>query len=107
MLSFALNAQRPITPDGAVLYAKTLGCDVRDFSSRIADLIGSVTGGFQQPQDLSDLRRFKRALVQRLCDLVESINDVGVSELIGEAKQLVRTHPLVIKTKRANKKNTA
>lgn len=92
MLSFNLRAQRPITPDGAVLYAKTLGCAVRDFSPRVADLL-IYTSDKLSPIDIESISQHSRILVNQLCDLAKQIHNDGLRDLIGQAKQLVKSHP--------------
>ncbi len=103
MLSFVLRAKRPIPPDGAKLYAKTLGCPVSAFSPRVAELIGETEEQERDKQAATGFTpKHSRKLVQRLCVIAESISNDGLLYLIGKAEEIARTYPLEGKAKRAS-----
>ena len=82
-----------------------------DSAERIEDVFALGRGGLDQlgeklsrgetPSNVTPLGKHKRPLVQQLCDLADKIHDDGLRDLIGQAKQLFKSHPLLSKANRA------
>lgn len=53
---------------------------------------------------VADVLHHRRKIVQDLCNIADKISELGVADLIGQAKQLAKTHPLVIRQKRGRAK---
>jgi len=80
----------------------------RLFSISLEELVEGKRSGIRtshdvpkaNPEKVASIGKNRRPLVQQLCDLAENIHDDGLRDLIGQGKQLVRSHPLSPKAKR-------
>ena len=76
-------------------YAKVLGVSLRDISERWAKEVGDDSQDNKTKQG-----KQSRKFVQRLCDIADSINDLGLMYLIGKAEEVAKAHPFAPPTKR-------
>lgn len=60
--------------------------------------------GASKKRAIADVLHHRRKIVNELCDVAGKISDIGVAELIGQAKQLAKTHPFVVRQKRGRAK---
>lgn len=107
-----LNARSPLNIKAASAFAKEIGCQVSDFSPRIAAemaLIGARDIGkpleplgnktLESPKVVYEVKpKTKRQrAVDALFQTVEKINDDGLERLIGFAGALSESHPALAK----------
>lgn len=107
-----LGARSPLNIKAASAFAKEIGCQVADFSARIASemmLIGasdSDTPAEKNPGNALNSQKVvyevrpktkRQRAVDSLLATVEKINDDGLSRLLERAEMLSESHPVAAK----------